>query len=366
MIPAARPRISSFESWLMQNLRPLLFICLALTIEGLTAIVQVNMPRPAKPEEPVAAVLEKTADPAVQNEEILKRLEQSPVLWIQLSIVGIGFLACLGLGLTHMASSDAQHWTRSLLMQFPVRPMPALRGLDIVALICVFMALASATGTLIVLLNGGTFDAPALMLLNLAIVAAVGSIVVALAVHLARHRAGGNHGSLGLWPFWKLSALTPPRSIAKDIGLGILAYVMTAWMLVVIILFNTALVEWFGKTPDQHELVRIIGQGQDPWVLLGISMSATLGAAFFEELFFRGMLYNVMRRHLGGAAGALLAAFIFSIAHGIWAQVLGLWFLGLVMTWLYDRTGRLVASMTFHFMNNFVALMAMLLSQRTP
>jgi membrane protease YdiL (CAAX protease family) len=83
---------------------------------------------------------------------------------------------------------------------------------------------------------------------------------------------------------------------------------------------------------------------------------AVLSAPFFEELIFRGVLYNVLRRYLGGLAGAIVAAFIFSISHGIGSQILGLWVLGLMMTWLYERTGRLVASMTFHCINNAMAM----------
>ena len=365
MVPSALPRITGPDAWLARNIRPLIFICLALVLEGMTGLAALNIGRPEPLETPTPSV-EASPVPELDEAEILRRFENSPVAWIQLSIVAIGFIASIVLAIMWLASSAEQRWIRSLLMDFPVRPQPALRGIDLLAMIFIFLALSHSVGTAVVLSSNGDLDGSTRMVLNLLIMAIVGSVVIAIGVHLARRRGGGAHGSHGVWPFWNVSPLNAARTIAQDVGLGIAAYVMTAWMLIVAILVNTRIVEFFGQKPDQHDLVRIIAERPDPAVLFVIGLSATLGAAFFEELFFRGMLYNVLRRHLGGVAGALAAGFLFSIAHGIWAQVLGLWFLGMVMTWLYDRTGRLIASMTFHFMNNFVALLAMILSSQNP
>ncbi|HYF52232.1 MAG TPA: CPBP family intramembrane glutamic endopeptidase [Planctomycetota bacterium] len=357
MIPAALPATTGFEQWLMRNIRPLLLICLSLTLEGFVLLAHAGLSgqRPAQ--------VERTA-PTIDRAEALEKIQKSPVTAVQVAIVGVGFLASLALGIAYIASTEEKRWVRSLLLDFPARHQPALRALDLVAMVCVFSAAASAMGTAVLYFSGGALDPSLRMVVTLGIMACAASITIAAGVHLARARGGGPHGSLGVWPFWTRSKLETRGSILSDIGMGIGAYVLTAWMLVVLIHLNNAIVEALGRTPDQHDLVQIIAQKQNPWVLLAIGLSATLGAAFFEELFFRGMLYNVLRRYIGGVYSALLAGFIFSIAHGIESQILGLWFLGMVMTWLYDRTGRLVASMTFHFTNNFVALMSMIISQQ--
>ena len=49
--------------------------------------------------------------------------------------------------------------------------------------------------------------------------------------------------------------------------------------------------------------------------------------------------------------------------HRTWTEGPALFFLALVLIWLYERTGRLVASMTLHAVNNGVALLALMAYQ---
>lgn len=88
--------------------------------------------------------------------------------------------------------------------------------------------------------------------------------------------------------------------------------------------------------------------------------SAYLMAAFgvtlaplLEELFFRGMLYPLLRRGLGLAMAVLLTAAAFASIHGgqlgyAWGPVLSIFFVGVVFTLVRVRTDSVAASFLMH------------------
>jgi len=93
--------------------------------------------------------------------------------------------------------------------------------------------------------------------------------------------------------------------------------------------------------------------------------SAYLMAAFgitlaplLEELFFRGLLYPVLRRWLGLAAAVLFTALAFAAIHGAqlgyaWAPILGIFVVGVVFTLARERTNSVAASFLMHCGYNF-------------
>ena len=91
----------------------------------------------------------------------------------------------------------------------------------------------------------------------------------------------------------------------------------------------------------------------------GISLAPLL-----EELFFRGMLYPVMRRAVGVTPAVLFTATTFAFIHGAqlgyaWAPLLSIFVVGVVFTLVREHTGSVAASFLMHCGYNF-ALFAML------
>jgi len=76
-------------------------------------------------------------------------------------------------------------------------------------------------------------------------------------------------------------------------------------------------------------------------------------APLLEELFFRGLLYPVLRRGLGLIAGVILTAAAFAAIHGAqlgyaWAPVLSIFIVGLAFTVVRVRTNSVAASFLMH------------------
>jgi membrane protease YdiL (CAAX protease family) len=248
---------------------------------------------------------------------------------------------------------------REWLLRFTRRAMPALRGLDVVAVLAVFF-------TAINVISIGAYIFPSYadldpgmkIIVHLLINDASMLIGLVCAILLARSRARAPHGSLGIWPFWTL--IDKDRPFWKDLLLGVACFPCVAICLnTLIVPLSRKIMEALGKRQDQNPIIDQLLLIHGGWQLALVVITVSLGAAFFEELLFRGVLYNVLRRYLGPLGGALIAAFLFAGLHGTLTEFMALFVLALVLTWLYERTGRLVASMALHAVNNAMALLAL-------
>jgi membrane protease YdiL (CAAX protease family) len=107
------------------------------------------------------------------------------------------------------------------------------------------------------------------------------------------------------------------------------------------------------------------------WGFLIIAIMTVVGAPFFEELFFRGLVFRALargftpngmgpttRRALGLAAAVAVDGLLFALAHAEWAQFVGLAAFGMLLAAISYRTGRLGMNMVAHASFNLVAVVA--------
>jgi membrane protease YdiL (CAAX protease family) len=92
-----------------------------------------------------------------------------------------------------------------------------------------------------------------------------------------------------------------------------------------------------------------------------IAISTVLIAPFAEELFFRGYALTVLERKWGAAAGVMLSAVIFALAHGSAYQFIVIIPAGLVLGLSYRKWG-IMPCMTAHAVNNLIAVLLMFLA----
>jgi membrane protease YdiL (CAAX protease family) len=89
----------------------------------------------------------------------------------------------------------------------------------------------------------------------------------------------------------------------------------------------------------------------------GLLLIAVL-VPFVEELFFRGMLYPLLRRRLPAAAAVAANAAIFSVVHVIPVLLPGLFVVGLLLAYLRERSGSIWPGVLYHMMQNGLAMVA--------
>jgi membrane protease YdiL (CAAX protease family) len=97
-----------------------------------------------------------------------------------------------------------------------------------------------------------------------------------------------------------------------------------------------------------QDSVRLLRDQQDVLLLGVMAFAAIIVAPVCEEVVFRGYLYGVGKRFLGPVVAAAVTALIFSAAHASIVALLPLFLFGLLLTWLYERTGSLWAPIASH------------------
>lgn len=91
----------------------------------------------------------------------------------------------------------------------------------------------------------------------------------------------------------------------------------------------------------------------------------TLLPALCEELLFRGLLLQPLRRY-GDRVAVVVSSLLFALCHSTLPQAVNAFIVGLCLGVFAVRTGSLVLSMWVHFSYNSIACVITLLGQRLP
>lgn len=166
-------------------------------------------------------------------------------------------------------------------------------------------------------------------------------LLVLLAVYLfAVRRANGSWKLLGMRGFdWRWWPALVPIFFAQMAGMA---------------LINTLFVPLFTGAEFENPQIEAItaGMSLSPRDLVLLLLLIAVVAPVAEELFFRGMLYPVLRRRWGVGWGIVLNAVIFALVHFIPLLLPGLFYIGLLLAWVRERSGSVIPCIVLHAIQN--------------
>ncbi len=110
----------------------------------------------------------------------------------------------------------------------------------------------------------------------------------------------------------------------------------------------------FGVDPTQQALSQT---ATEPGLLPIVFLSGAIIAPIAEEIVFRGYMYKAFRDRFKPAYAIPLSAALFSIIHLEWRAALSLFVIGIVLAYVYEKTGNLMAPITVHILNNAIAFL---------
>lgn len=111
---------------------------------------------------------------------------------------------------------------------------------------------------------------------------------------------------------------------------------------------STWLLTLFDHAPRLQQPLVILQQARAPLEKFFFAYVALLGAPFFEETVFRGILYPALRQFSNPRFACLVSAGVFGLIHGDIEKFLPLALFGVILVRVYERTGTLVAPMLTH------------------
>jgi CAAX protease family protein len=162
-----------------------------------------------------------------------------------------------------------------------------------------------------------------------------------------------------------IRALGGPRRPWGDVGTGVLAGVALVVVAgIVLAVTRSVATQILGHTPKEPEQVVGCVRGLS-LVLLGPIV--IVAAPFGEELFFRGFLYQGLRRRFPVWPAAILSGVFFGLVHlgGIAFLLIvpSLTAVGIGLALVFERRRSLLASMAAHAAFNVVGYVAIVLSR---
>ncbi|MEZ6192601.1 MAG: type II CAAX endopeptidase family protein [Phycisphaerales bacterium] len=168
----------------------------------------------------------------------------------------------------------------------------------------------------------------------------------------------------------RLIGVIPTRP-GRDLVWGVLGFLAAVPLVFATIQAAVLIGELFGQQAPvlAHDMLKMLVDSDSRLGSILIAVSAILVAPILEETIFRGIVQSVMVEVAGEAKRwgvVFIAAFIFAIIHANtatwenWQALPGLFVLGLVLGWLYERSGSLwpgiIVHMGFNTLNIVMAL----------
>lgn len=175
----------------------------------------------------------------------------------------------------------------------------------------------------------------------------IGAIIVTVFALLAIH-FGGRERYFGSGPFY-----SGPKNLLKGIGIVVGCVV---GMQVIAMGYSKVYELILDRSLDQ-QLVSLFIKSENLLQLAGTVLIVGIAIPFYEEVFFRGFLYDSLDRKWGAKAALIISSFLFAIVHGITFFV-PLLFLSFALGWLRMKTGNLRMSFILHAANNSTSVLA--------
>ena len=149
------------------------------------------------------------------------------------------------------------------------------------------------------------------------------------------------------------------RRWLSDIGRGVVGFLAVLPLCIAAMKLTCYLVKC-GILPielKEHPALSFIRRAPAEWVVVVFVVTVVL-VPIAEELFFRGLLQSLLRRHIGKPWPAVLAtSAIFAAAHYTQPQAVpALFILAVALGYNYERTGRLLGPIIMHAIFNAVMI----------
>ena len=179
----------------------------------------------------------------------------------------------------------------------------------------------------------------------------------AFVLHVVRNE-GGDRRDIGFQ--------VPSGSVPSELMVGWGAYAAILPLFMVSLLALVALAQLFHYEPEAHPLVNIFLEEEHRSPFL-ISFSIFLAVAFgpvFEEIFFRGFCYQILKRHWGMFPAMISSAVLFALIHANLFAFWPIFILGLALAWIFEKRGSLLPGIILHVTHNAVFITYFFLAKK--
>lgn len=110
----------------------------------------------------------------------------------------------------------------------------------------------------------------------------------------------------------------------------------------------------FTHAKPEETALTLFASTHDTALIVAFTFLAAVAAPFMEEFVYRGFLFNALLRYMPVWAAAVLSGLLFGASHGSPSAFLPLAASGIILAYVYERSGSLTASMLTHALFNLI------------
>src|SRR3954470_17744521 len=169
-----------------------------------------------------------------------------------------------------------------------------------------------------------------------------GTVIVDVSVVVASVLLAGLVTPARPWQFGLRGA--PLKFAAQMASLGALAYFLFTVLYAAIV-----------RPDNPQRVVESLGADSNKLLLIVGALVVIAVAPVCEELFFRGILFTILRQRMPLWPAAVIDGVLFGFVHGSLVIVPVLAALGVMFCYVYERTGSIFPTIALHSLNNTVA-----------
>ena len=142
------------------------------------------------------------------------------------------------------------------------------------------------------------------------------------------------------------------------LGWGLGGFLAAMPLVIAVSLINQQF--WQGQG-GSNPILPLALQGREPLAIAIFFLTASVAAPVFEEIIFRGFLLPSLTRYFPLWGAIAFSSLLFSVAHLNLSEVLPLMTLGMVLGFVYTRSGNLLAPILLHSLWNGSTLFTLFL-----
>ncbi|MFH1878832.1 MAG: type II CAAX endopeptidase family protein [Candidatus Omnitrophota bacterium] len=282
-------------------------------------------------------------DLRARQEKLQSLARGKPLLYVFLAIVNLTVMFMILVGLIIDIYFSARFF-RKKPPDIRVNPQPApLWGVpDILRVTIIFLSFAYLFAVLqafaikkFAVLGNQNFN----MVFNTSLANIVGISVI---LYFVRKKYGQGVSALGL----------TVKGAGKSVFYGIIGYLALIPVLILIMALTYAVTKLIKYQPPVQPIVELFMKEKETSVLWMSTVFAAVFGPVAEEIFFRGFIYGALKKNLGVFGGILVTALLFSALHAHIVGLLPILALGILLSYLYEKTGSLAAPITVHIIHN--------------
>ncbi|WP_206812192.1 CPBP family intramembrane glutamic endopeptidase [Paradesulfitobacterium ferrireducens] len=146
--------------------------------------------------------------------------------------------------------------------------------------------------------------------------------------------------------------------VKPRLGFWILGIIVGIFLFVSIGLLGNLLIKFLG-TPAPQSFTEAVKGVKYGWQFLLLILLGGVIAPLKEEMIFRGLIYPPLRQAYGRGRGMLLTGVFFAALHFDLVRFLPLFIGGVILTWVYERSGSLWPAVLAHGTWNVLMALAL-------